>query len=145
MSLLIRCAGDTLWYLQIDVIGQISICYQSLLYYALRIGNWYTDLVKSNGIENLKCLTHANEVRRVVEIQEGLAEFRSLRNRNVYNKLEKNIREPRTFSNLLCHTGSHSRPAASMQSSTAAASSGRILRILSSAFGERREKWSQAS
>ena len=145
MSLLIRCAGDTLWYLQIDVIGQISICYQSLLYYALRIGNWYTDLVKSNGIENLKCLTHANEVRRVVEIQEGLAEFRSLRNRNVYNKLEKNRREPRTFNNLLCHTGSHSRPAASMQSSTAAASSGRILRILSSAFGERREKWSQAS
>ena len=78
-----------MWYLQIDVIGQIFICYQSLLYYALCIGNWYTDLVKSNGIENLKCLTHANEVRRVVEIQEGLAEFRSLRNRNVYNKLEK--------------------------------------------------------
>ena len=40
---------------------------------------------------------------------------------------------------------SHSIPAAWIHSSTAAASSVRMLRILSSAFGERRSKLSQAS
>ena len=50
-----------------------------------------------------------------------------------------------TLSSRLCHNGSHSRAAASMHSSTAAARSGRMLRMLSSAFGDLREKFSHAS
>ena len=51
----------------------------------------------------------------------------------------------RTFRRRRCQYGSHSCPAASMHSSTAFASSGRILRMLSSALGDFLVKLSQAS
>lgn len=50
-----------------------------------------------------------------------------------------------TFKSRLCQYGSHSLAAASMHSFTAAARSGRILRIISSAFGEPAVKFSHAS
>ena len=51
----------------------------------------------------------------------------------------------RTLSKRRCQNGSHSRAAASMHSSTAAARSGRMLRMFSSALGDLLEKFSHAS
>lgn len=53
--------------------------------------------------------------------------------------------EIHTLRRRRCQYGSHSCPAASMHSSTAFASSGLMLRILSSAFGDLSTKFCHAS
>ena len=116
------------------------------LFCLLGIGQRYPDLVEPDRVQHLQRLAHSNEVTRVVEIQESPTKLCCLKIHHVSNKARQfRNRKGQTLRSRRCQYGSHSWPAASIHSLTAAASSGRMLRMLSSALDERRVKLSQAS
>lgn len=114
-------------------------------HHILCIGYWYANFIESNSIENFQSLPHIDKISRIVEVEKGSSKFRCLTGIDQLWRLFRNFVSALTLSRRRCQKGSHSWPAASMHSFTAAARSGRMLRILSSAFGDRREKFSQAS
>ncbi len=111
--------------------------------YSLCISDGYSDLEKPHGVEYLQRLSHVDEIGRIVKIKEGLAKLCCLTRRQwPACRIRRN---DHTFRRRLCQYGSHSLPAASMHSSTADTSSGRIDLMLSSALGDRLLNCSQAS
>lgn len=111
--------------------------------YSLCIGDRYANFEKSHGVEHFQRLSHVDKIRRIIEIKEGLAELCCLTKRQ--RQACRIGGNSHTFRRRICQYGSHSLPAASMHSSTADASSGRIDLILSSALGDRLLNCSQAS
>jgi hypothetical protein len=134
-----RWEGDVWIYLMGEVrkrkIKEDRLC-------SLGVGNRNANLIMPNSVKDSQCLTHGNKICRIIEIDVPASKFRRLR--QLMNMISFLV-ELLTLRRRRCHTGSHSNPAASVHSSTAAARSGCKLRTLSSALAERRSKLSQAS
>ena len=127
-------------------------------WHILRVSDGNADFKIANGVQYFQSLSHVHEIRRVVHVEERTPEFCGLKitasvcltqafeDQEASGNLQKNeMMRAQTLRSLRCQCGSHSLPAASMQSSTALARSGLMLRIFSSAFGARFWKLSQAS
>lgn len=103
--------------------------------YALIVGQWQSNLVESGGVEDAQSLCHLDKVGRIVEVDERLAERRSLDTKLESGRIHSSTRMGLTLRSFFCQKTSNSLPAASMHPSTAATSSLRIDRMFSSALG----------
>jgi len=98
-----------------------------------------------HSIQNFEGLTHVDKISWIVEVQETATKLSGLKTKAVTRVDNLEGVEIHTLRRRRCQYGSHSWPAASMHSSTAFASSGLMLRILSSAFGDLSTKFCHAS
>ena len=112
---------------------------------SLKVCDRYAYFKLTYCVEDLKCLAHVYKVIGIVQVQKRFAKVGSLKSLSSRNLNEGDRHETRTLNSFRCHAGYHSCPAASITSSTAAARSSLMLRIFSSALGERSLKFSQAS